>query len=385
MVGRRFRILLELCFVLLLSMEFMLASGKCPPEFSNLCKCGYVPYGPGKKPKYVTNCTNTGFENAFMLRKLPEETEVLIFVGNEVKDLPLNIFGQEVVYENLHTIDLSNNHIQSIKGRTFHNVANVTKLILNDNDLYIVSKDHHPRMFSNFVNLRELHLKNAFTEKVKASDYLNNLAQIFGNSSLNNLQILNLENNEITQVSYREFCSLPALERLYLGNNRLRDINLNYKCLKYLKELDVGNNLIQYLSDSALKNLGTIKHLKLNLSSNPFKCDCNFVSTYEWIFNTTFTLGNKDLLYCWDGSPALIGKLLSNVQSSELQCPESHSHSPASFIILTIGFICLIILLTVLIHKNKLIIGLYLRRILQPLRSKFHYVSLDRRDPSMEV
>ncbi|KAG8176546.1 hypothetical protein JTE90_013995, partial [Oedothorax gibbosus] len=98
-----------LVFIVLVSVS----SAACPEEFQDLCTCGLVQQAG--KMVYVTNCTNAGFDNTMMLRKLPPQTEVLIFVGNEVKDLPLNIFGQEVVYEKLRTIDFSNNHIQSIK------------------------------------------------------------------------------------------------------------------------------------------------------------------------------------------------------------------------------------------------------------------------------
>jgi hypothetical protein len=51
----------------------------------------------------------------------------------------------------------------------------VERLILNHNDLYIVSSLSHPRMFSNFVNLKELHLTNAFTEQIVSQWYLLNL------------------------------------------------------------------------------------------------------------------------------------------------------------------------------------------------------------------
>lgn len=385
------RTLIIACFIILQSIIALAFSSGCPAEFEELCECGYVPYGLDKRLTYVTNCTNTGFDNAIMLRKLPQETEVLIFVGNEVKDLNPNIFAQDILYEKLHTIDLSNNHIQSIKGKTFHNVANVTKLILNDNDLYIVSKDHHPRMFSNFVNLKELHLRNAFTEKVKAGDYLNNLVQIFENSTLKHLQVLNMENNEISGISHGEFCSLPSLEHLHLGNNHLKDISLNFSCLKNLKVLDVGSNLISSLSESSLKNLETFKnnsHFMLNLTANPFRCDCNMVKTYIWIMTTTINLVNRDHYYCYDGFPPIIGKNIVSVQLDELQClPVIHKyeyHTTPSFITLTVGLFCLFVVLTVVLYRNRDALTTSIRRVLYPLRSKFHYVSLDRR-ATMEV
>lgn len=375
-------------FAVLMACYWTVAHGICPMELKE-CECGYKSIEHGKKPVYVTNCTDRGFDNTMMLRKLPPETEVLIFVGNEVKDLPLNIFGLDTAYEKLRTIDFSNNHIQSIKGRTFHNVANVTKLVLNDNDLYIVSKDHHPRMFSNFMHLQELHLRNAFTEKVKAGDYLNNLAEIFENSLLSHLRILNMENNEISGIYRGEFCSLPSLEELYLADNRLKDIPLNFSCLKYLQLLDVGSNYIQYLGDETLKGLDQARDVKINLTANPFRCDCMMVNTYKWMQTAILTIVNPGHLYCYEGYSPNVGKTVMSIRPEDLKCEplitELEYHTSASFIVLTVGFICLAIVLTGFLFKNRLMVSSTVRRLIQPIRNKFHYVSLDRRDNTMDV
>ncbi|GIY02023.1 uncharacterized protein CEXT_526521 [Caerostris extrusa] len=387
MVTLKFLVITNFLVLLTDHISWAFSPTGCPSEFKEMCECGFKSNEHGKKI-YVTNCTNAGFDNAMMLRNLPPNTEVLIFVGNEIRDLPLNIFGQETVYEKLHTIDFSDNRIQTIKGRTFHNVANVTKLILNDNDLYIISKDHHPRMFSNFVNLKELHLRNAFTEKIKAGDYLNNLVEIFENSSLNHLRVLNMENNEISGIYQGEFCSLPALEELYLADNHLKDIPLNFSCLNYLKVLDVGNNFIPYLSDKTIKSLEVTKHLKLNLTSNPFECDCRMTQTYHWMKSTSLTLVNREHFYCYDGFPPNIGKTVLSVHPSDLQCVpdliEVNYHTSA-FIVLTIGLAFIAIVLSVLIYKNKTTVGIYVNRMIRPIQNKFHYVSLERRDATMDV
>ena len=145
----------------------------------------------------MTNCTNTGFTDSSILEYIPSQTEVLIVQGNRFRRLQWNIFG---IWENrtkLEVIDLTNNQIQEIQGKTFHKVSNVKRLILNHNDLYIVSTLNHPRIFSNFVNLEELHLTNAFTEQVDSKWYLTDLKNIFLSSDLKKLTKLHLEQNEI--------------------------------------------------------------------------------------------------------------------------------------------------------------------------------------------
>ncbi len=77
--------------------------------------------------------------------------------------MPWNIFGKMKDYPQLDTIDMSNNNIKEIKGKTYHRVQNVRTLILNHNQLNITGDRNHPRIFSNFINLQSLHLTNAFT------------------------------------------------------------------------------------------------------------------------------------------------------------------------------------------------------------------------------
>ncbi len=75
------------------------------------------------------------FTNTDMLELLPDETEVLIFNGNNINYLRNNVIGMTQEHELLKVIDLSNNNITEISGKAFHKVRNVEKLILNHNDL----------------------------------------------------------------------------------------------------------------------------------------------------------------------------------------------------------------------------------------------------------
>lgn len=113
-------------------------------------------------------------------------------------------------------------------GKTYHHVQQVERLILNHNNLSISSKEEdesylHPRIFSNFLNLKSLHLTNAFSD-YSSPELSQDLHQIFSNSNLTKLIKLHLEQNEIS--SFKDpnlFCSLPQLEDLHLGDNALKD------------------------------------------------------------------------------------------------------------------------------------------------------------------
>ncbi|KAI1286623.1 hypothetical protein HDE_10575 [Halotydeus destructor] len=97
------------------------ATGNCPREFRGKCSCGKVTIWDGEQKyrRYVTNCTNTGFTDASVLRSVPVKTEMLIFTGNNLTELPQNLFGEEGEknYSKLKIINMANNQITAITAR----------------------------------------------------------------------------------------------------------------------------------------------------------------------------------------------------------------------------------------------------------------------------
>lgn len=276
---------------------------RCNPTHFEGCFCG--PTYIDSEEKFVVNCTNTGFISADMLQYIPDETQVLIFVGNHAPTLPINIFGNK---SNLQIIDMSNNNIRDIKGRTFHHVLNVERLILNHNNISISSDEdvnyHHPRVFSNFENLQELHLTNAFADNTGAV-LADDLHDIFVNSNLTKLYKLHLEQNEIRAFKDANvFCDLPNLHQLYLGNNYLPGINFNVRCLKKLEFLDLEQNNITRFTQNELDSLDTLSYptrndsLVLDIGKNPFRCDTAISKLITWLHKTNVTIRNKDYLQC---------------------------------------------------------------------------------------
>jgi len=300
----------------------------CPQVFGEKCQCGlanYRNYFPDREV-YMTNCTNTGFTEPSVLEHLPKETEVLIFNGNHIPTLPWNVFGIWKDYENLTVVDLSNNGIKEIPGKTFHKVSNVKRLILDHNDLYIVSSLSHPRVFSNFVNLKELHLTNAFTEQIVSQWYLLNLQDIFIGSGLTKLEKLHLEQNEIWKISNADiFCPLKSLMDLHLGDNQLTDLTINLECLPKLRYLDITYNKMTKLNKQATDKIDEIfgdpdKGRSINIKGNPFKCDCTMRNFYDWFTETKVKISNKKEVRCFNGFPKLnAGLRLTNVRHLECE------------------------------------------------------------------
>jgi len=339
---------------LLVLVSFCMADS-CPRDFLGRCKCGKSIYNGVSR--YLVNCTNSGFNNAAMLEDMPVETQVLIFTGNKITSMPWNILGKMNDYPDLEVIDMTNNKMTEIKGKTYHRVKNVKTLILNHNQLNITGDKAHPRIFSNFVNLESLHLTNAFTENIDSKEYLLALEQIFIESNLTQLRKLHLEQNEIW--SFRNpniFCNLPSLMDLQLGDNNLTDINFNFDCLKHLRFMDLRDNRIHTLAHYTLNQFDYMPNeganIKIDLMGNPFICDCNIMDLLQWMNHTKVKVLDKKFYTCYDGVPAKNrDKKLLNVH--ELRClTASRQEYQGTTAVLGILVVLMILLLAIIGYMN---------------------------------
>ncbi len=343
--------------------------GNCEPAaFKGKCLCGYGTYID--RIQYIVNCTNAGFKDTDMLEYMPLQTEVLIFTGNFIQELPWNVFGAINSMENLTIIDMSNNHIRSIRGKSFHHVMNVKRLILNHNNLSISRSDddvnnYHPRVFSNFINLMELHLTNAFADNSSA-ELSRNLHDIFVNSNLTKLTKLHLEQNEIKKFDDRRvFCDLPSLKDLHLGDNLLEEINFNVVCLKHLRFLDLERNRFVQLRTRDLNLLDLLENspgrdnkLVIDLTYNPISCDCTINNIQEWLKKTNVTIRNLDSLKCYrNHRPA---ELVLSIKTNRCRLQNKHSKQ-------TVGHTVTLVLLLVILSS-----------VLASLLVALAYVSRDR-------
>lgn len=349
----------------------------CPKIFRGKCECKRTQtrlWMPQRNNTFVVNCTNKGFTSTSMLKYLPNETEVLIFTGNNIPFLENNVLGMTQEHEVLKVIDMSYNNIREITGKAFHKVRNVEILMLNHNDLRISGEENHSRMLTNFYNLKELHLTNAFTEMVDSKYYLNDLAHILQTAKgegVDQLWKLHLEQNEIWdgEGSERLFCSgvLPELSDLYLGDNQLQDINFDFACIKKLHFLDLSRNKIKRLDKLTLNRIDNVFHMphnkndsirKIDLTGNPFVCDCYLRDLYDWLTETSTNLYRRDQMRCFTGNPIQnAGKRIVNIQ--ELMCDTQtnryhnmnyhHSSSVGSGVTHTLLVILIILVLCLLV------------------------------------
>jgi hypothetical protein len=365
----------------------------CGPRFHGKCNCGYKEYEDTNK--FIVNCTNEGYTTTDVLQYLPQETEVVIFSGNYLPELGWNVFGAINDVVNLTIVDMSNNHIREIRGKSYHHVQNVRRLILNHNNLSISRDDddnvnhHHPRVFSNFVNLMELHLTNAFADNT-SEELSENLHDIFVNSNLTKLNKLHLEQNEIRQFADRRvFCDLPSLLDLHLGDNRLPELNFNVRCLEKLRFLDLERNNFESMKmkdltalDLLQKTKGRTINLIIDLTYNPFICDCMAYNFAEWINTTNVTVRNRQSYICVERTSRQRDYLLSFAASSakcRLQSQKaktSAAHTVTLTCLLVLLSLVMIGLLGALLFVSRDRIKTMLSPVLSPVSKKVHYTTI---------
>ena len=223
--------------------------------------------------------------------------------------------------------------MKQLKKVYFPQVSSVQTLFLNNNDIDI-SERERPRMFSNFDSLVNLHLTNAFTENTTSSYYLLSLEDIFYMSDLSLVVKLHLEQNEIYTIgkNARIFCELKALQQLYLGDNKLSDLDFRLDCMPDLTYVDLQRNMIKRLSEDAMRRIDqklnySLKPITVDFLQNPFACDCLSKSFINWLQSTNVTVRDLQIYRCNDGIPKTnIGKMLTEVDTDHLHCSDEHFH-----------------------------------------------------------
>ncbi|KAJ8961505.1 hypothetical protein NQ318_014754, partial [Aromia moschata] len=346
---------------------------KCRHKELDSCFCDNQFYD--NKLMFVVNCTGLGFNNTDMLQKLPEETQMLIFTGNNISTLSDNVFGEIDYLNTLKIVDMSNNQIRDIKGKAFHHVSNVERLILNHNNISISSQYnnfHHPRVFSNFYNLRELHLTDAFVDNTDGT-LANDLHDIFVNSDLKKLFKLHLEQNEIKNFRTK------GSSQLYLGDNSIPSLNFDVLCLKKLTFLDLERNNITKFSQDDLGKLDKLaqpvrqENLVIKLEENPFRCDSAIKNLYNWLHKTNVQVRNLDHLECHQAKNGK--KYIMNLKN--LAEAKHAKISQALTVLLVILVFILLTLLSAYAYLKKDVVRGKLSPLLESMSRKVQYTTLE--------
>lgn len=244
---------------------------------------------------------------------------------NHLRAMPFQVFSP---IANMLELDLSYNYLVTFLDHYFKFNKNIEVLLLNNNQLVKITSN----ALVDLINLEHLDLSYNYLQSISLGlfDSLNELQYLnlannpltsFASGTfrnLKNLKFLNLSGNKLTQLSFgllhfspqlksftldntsievihnSELLGIPELTILNIRNNkRLREIETYVLAdVPMLKELDISGNFLTYLPQSIV----SLSHLKkLNISDNPWACDCRMHWFAPWIVKKKSNLALSDL------------------------------------------------------------------------------------------
>ena len=186
----------------------------------------------------------------------------------------------------LALLSLAGNLIEKIHDRGFTRVASVTRLDLHDNALYQVPT---PALQA-FSSLHSLSLgQNKFT-----------VIQAGALGGLNKLKKLEIQGcPDLVEVSEDALAECLDLETLQISSNR-RLVHLHPSSLGLLpslRSLDLSNNALTNVSPSLAPWMALTS---LDLSGNPWTCDCDSSFLRSAIINSVNQSESVRVVRCWN-------------------------------------------------------------------------------------
>lgn len=230
-----------------------------------------------------------------------KELHVLDLSFNRLNEIQDDIF---VLNRKMHSLQLDSNQISRLSERTFHHLYDLKSLNLVNNSLTELPKN----LFKDLVKLMYLNLASNSIHTM-LPDAFKGLAQ---------LQWLNISDNPLTFLPANIFQYTSKLETLWIDTTNIQVVEkYTLDGLRNLKELsmkenidleDIDDNIFTYVTnlkfvDLSRNNLTTLPHslgnlrnlTHLNISQNPWMCDCRMVWFPSWLQtkkNVTFERSN---------------------------------------------------------------------------------------------
>lgn len=299
---------------------------------------------------YITNISHLNFPSINVI--------TLLLANNQINNIQTEAFKQ---MKHLITLDLSGNKLEghSIMEQKFYELNRLKVLNMERNPLQFILKGAFS--FTELPILRHLDLSHceineiyedafALTDLVSLDLSWNKLETINPDSyhMLHELKTLDLSHNRLTVLD--QIPSLFKISVLNLDNNEISNVSIKDEVWVLADSLEYlylrNNDIMRFTADSIPWDLDTIKGIYLD--KNPIHCDCGmkWAVKDEDLQRTNFTIP------CTFPSKHQ-GKNLITIPPDELTCG-----TPAYKIFLLIGLsfvvvLCFMILIVFIVRRRK--------------------------------
>ncbi|XP_078618885.1 trophoblast glycoprotein-like [Branchiostoma floridae x Branchiostoma japonicum] len=286
----------------------------CPPGWPKRCECS--------ESTGIARCNKAGLTT--IPASIPPYATSLTITGNSIPVIsgPMNS-------SSLLNLNLANNKIQVIENSSFDLLPFLRKLNLDRNPIKFVSRNGRGFIY-NLGSLRELSmigcgLGDGTSAKGNRSN-VQSLVYTLAKSQLGSLKKLNLASNRLSSLPALLLDALPSLEALHLRNNTISEIPQNlFLKTPELRVIDLSFNRIRTVSVETTEQfdkLASRHSIKVNLTSNPFYCDCALVGFISWMHQTRNVTIVKNVTYKCTASQSgpLSGRSIMNLIPKYLGC-----------------------------------------------------------------
>ncbi|CAM5125835.1 unnamed protein product [Natator depressus] len=216
-----------------------------------------------------------------LFRDLPA-LRVLDLTNNLLEDLPPEIVDS---HSPLQHLVLNGNRLGTLEPAWFQTLRELEWLDVSNNQLQALP----PNCFQNLSSLKSLDLSHNHLDRL-APELL---------AGLPSLERLNLEGNQLHSIVEHTFDLVPHLQFLFLQQNNLSLLPAQlFGKLGQLALLDLSNNTLTSLAPCFSEQNLT---LELDLSGNPWACDCAMLAFMQWAAGRSVSLYTLQHTLC--GTP----------------------------------------------------------------------------------
>lgn len=248
----------------------------------------------------------------------------LYLSDNYIEVIDINVFSS---CSKLTSLSLDNNHIAKIENGAFRNNYRLKELRLQNNKLTKILRTQ----FETLPDLLELHLQNNAIMEVEPGAFktlkslqhinlqnnvLTHLGDVFLhdapslvsiqidsnvlaslNKSLNgqsNLKVMWLSHNKLTKLDKSLFADLYQVQRIYLNNNSIENIELGtFESMQALVFLDLSFNLLEEITSKTFAELRGLNELHLT-DNRISRIDANSFAALKKL--TVLNLSNNPIM-----------------------------------------------------------------------------------------